>query len=60
MILNAFFRLLKMKFDFFFEEIFDVFYDHIVKIFDFNLIEIMKIKVIYHITFIKMSNDFKT
>ena len=59
MILNAFFKLFKIEFDSSFEGIFNVFYDYVVEIFDFDLIKIMKIKIVYHITFIKMSNDFK-
>ena len=58
-ILNALFKLSKTKFDSFFERIFNVFYDYVVEILDPNLIKITKIKVIYHITLIKMSNDFK-
>ena len=56
---NALFKLSKTDFDSFFEEIFDVFYDHVVEILDSNFINVIKIKVIYHITLVKMSNNFK-
>ena len=59
MILNALFRLLEKDFDSFFEFFFDVFYDYVVEILDFNFINVTKIKIVYHITLIKMSNDFK-
>ena len=58
-ILNAFSKLSKKDFDSFFEEILNILYDHIVKIFDLNFINIIKVKVVYHITLIEMSNNFK-
>ena len=59
MILNALFKLFEKNFDFSFKRIFDIFYDHVVEILDLNLINVTKTKVVYHITLIKMSNDFK-
>ena len=48
------------SFDSSFEKILDVFYDYAVEILDSDLIKITKTKVVYHITLIKILNDFKT
>ena len=56
---NALFKLFKTNFDSFFKGIFDIFYDYIVEILNSDFIKITKIKIVYHITFIKMLNDFK-
>ena len=61
MISNALFRLLGIHFNSFIKGIFNILYEYIIKILNsyLNPNFIIKIKIIYYIILIKISNNFK-